>query len=237
MVQKEQSFLQNDEQNNIFEEYLEKQLYDSYNRIFNPLSSSYKLVPNRYHENIRNSEFNFKLLNKILYDIKIRTKSKNYLDREFYIHDYGWFLPNRILIEQICKFIKNNSCLELFAGQGLLSMLLKCKGKKIIPIDNFLSNQSSEKRTFCKIHNLNAIDAVKNLQVDTIIMSWVPKSNDGFQVLENFSGNKIVLIGERNNTADTEFYDKLDKKWICVKKIKIPNWDNCKDDCRFYERK
>jgi hypothetical protein len=69
------------------------------------------------------------------------------------------------------------------------------------------------------------------------MMIWPEYVDWPDEALQNFTGNKIIYIGDLMSCAADEFYERCENEWNNVKTIKIPQWENCYDDVKFYERK
>jgi len=69
-------------------------------------------------------------------------------------------------------------------------------------------------------------------------MMIFPKDNSiPYEVLKNFSGNKMIYIGSYDYCATNEFYDLVFKEWKKVKVIEVPQWINFNDNIYLYVRK
>ena len=114
------------------------------------------------------------------------------------------------------------------------------KGVSIIPTDPFLSHGSNGENNFTAVEELSAEQAIEKYQDANVLMILWPSFNDDFAVnaLRNFTGNKLVFIGEGQGgcTADYAFYDELSENWENCNHICLPNWEGIHDYCSFYQR-
>ena len=158
---------------------------------------------------------------------------------------FSYAIPDSNIINEICKFISENSCnnvLEIGAGLGLWAALLREKGINIFATDNFTSHNTSQRNAFIDIETRNGINALKryhyrNYQLLMII--WPNYEDDmAYNALNNFKGNYFIYIGELKNgcCATDDFFDLMDSDWT-IRRYEIRQWPRIHDSVYFCTRK
>lgn len=128
-----------------------------------------------------------------------------------YVAVYGFVILTTETISLLKDFLANKKVLEVGAGSGYLSNLLRLRGVDVTPIDNF-SHQTMGGYTFKEfspsIINVDVKDhPVENY--DVVILSW---PHDGMETLSKMkTGQYIIYQGESSGgcTGSEEFHDTL----------------------------
>lgn len=124
-----------------------------------------------------------------------------------------WAMTNQKWVLELANWIKDDSCLEVMSGNGLLAKALTEKGVDVIATDDkSWSDPDSDKISFCEVEPLDAISAVKKHNDRKIlIMSWPPPNlSVSHDVLKMWDSEKpVIFIGDRKGgmTACDEFYN------------------------------
>lgn len=179
---------------------------------------------------------------KYLQDIGI----SDYYKRDYFTGNYGWSVPSKEAIEELKKFINNETVLEIGSGYGLWAKLLKDAGVNVIATDLPFSNkQDSHRPKKIKFTEIEEIDAEVTIQKYiykpyVLMMSWPPYDDPmAAKSLKGFKGNKLIFIGEGEGgcTGDDQFFKILKTEWNFVKEINIPQWSGIHDYISLYDRK
>ncbi len=148
-------------------------------------------------------------------------------------HEYGIFeIFTQEYIKELSNFIekrfgKNIKIVEVCAGDGRLTKVLKEKGFNIIGIDDRSRQKDEKGKTKEKqdikypdfIINQEALQYIKDIKPELIIASWIEYGSDlDIKIVE--TGIPLIIIGEGHGgcTGTFEFwnrdefkYEKLDK--------------------------
>jgi hypothetical protein len=164
--------------------------------------------------------------NKPLYiynDIE-RTMNGDIKDPIYYLelqHLVSYHFPDKKCIDDIIAFAKNDSILEIAAGQALTSALLLASGvdPAKIAVTNEMSNSWNKDKgkdyiTTEDLDYLKALDKYPDYNV--LMMMWPPHmSSLAVDSLKKFKGDKLIYSGHHKGgaTADDDFFDELDSHW------------------------
>ncbi|QST02144.1 hypothetical protein IMZ31_22085 (plasmid) [Pontibacillus sp. ALD_SL1] len=116
-------------------------------------------------------------------------------------------------VKPLSEWLKGKRCLEVMAGRGWLSYALREMGVDVVATDNFSWISGSDVKT--EVEPLEATEAVKKYgaEVDIVLMSWPPMSEDAYQVLKTMQDVNpdllLLYIGESPGgcTANDDFFD------------------------------
>jgi len=138
--------------------------------------------------------------------------------REITMPCWSYALITNEFVNSLNIFLKDKKTLEVMAGRGLLSALLREKGAGIICTDSNDWGGSSEEYAYTEIEIIEAEEAVKKYgkEIDHILMVWPPIHEDHayrvVKALREVNPNaSIIYIGEnRGCTADDDFFDIIE---------------------------
>ncbi len=136
-----------------------------------------------------------------------------------------WAIVDRTWPKIISEQFRNKTILELFAGAGWLSKVLREQGQTVIATDAYTQNHVTD------IEELNAVDAVKKYasQTDVLLLSWPPyTSEEAAKALALWPDDKpVIYIGEDKGgcCATDEFFDRFDEHST----HRIPQWPGIHD--------
>jgi hypothetical protein len=125
-------------------------------------------------------------------------------------------LSHSILTYTLAMKIKElgGTVLEIGAGNGVNSQILRYLGVKIYPIDLHPGPG---------VEKMGHIQGLKKYNPDVVFMCW-PSYNDptAFQVIKKFK-KIFIYIGEPRgySTADEDFFNLLDKEWKLIYKKQL----------------
>jgi hypothetical protein len=73
---------------------------------------------------------------------------------------------------------------------------------------------------------------------DTLMLCWPPYNDSmAYEALRAFKGAKLIYIGESDGCNATDAFFKLvEKKWVEVKVINIPQWFGLHDHLFLYKK-
>ncbi len=162
----------------------------------------------------------------------------NFAYREAFTKLFGWSVPSRTALKQIKEFVGSDLVLEIAAGRGLWSALMRSVNMNVITtsiVDDIYYDEDDMQKIWSDIELLDCTEAVtKYSDANCLFISWGNGQLD--KCLQGFKGNKIIVIGERGGCTDWfEDYEKYGfKLHSCVF---IPRWTGIRDVVELYTRK
>lgn len=198
-----------------------------------------------------------KLEEEILRTLRVNTaelcKNMSVLEKAFreekmlpLINEYAWAIPTDAALEMIQKY---GPILELGAGSGYWSFLLKKLGTDVVAYDD----QSWEEKHFHKpgnkwfpelrVGNETAVLEASNSE-RTLFISWPPTTAFAFSALSKYRGRYFIYIGEMPETteplgpamAEPAFFDLLKNKYKKIEEVTLPHWPGYSDNLYIFER-
>jgi hypothetical protein len=155
--------------------------------------------------------------------------------RHFFTQYFSWAVPTMKVLLLINAFTNGELLLEVGAGAGLWSSLLRCLGSNVIATD-----EAPPENTFTQVQKLDAAAAVLSweLQAQTLLLLWPDRTDMAFWALDAFRGPRMVYVGEPCGgcTGSERFFELLKRNWSLIGLEPIPAWWNCDDRCFFYQR-
>lgn len=163
-----------------------------------------------------------------------------------FTHFVSWAIPDADIISSIIEFSADKTIIDIAAGRGLWSALLRIKEKKVIAIDNFSEH---ENHSYTEVLDMDVKCATSTFLSpekapnSVLMLIWPPYlSSLAVNTLQSFrknGGTQLIYIGETPGgcNADDQFFDELSKNWTEVRKNNIPQWYTIHDYCYFYQLK
>jgi hypothetical protein len=156
---------------------------------------------------------------------------------------YAWGVPNDAALEALAR---HAPLVEMGAGTGYWASLLKKRGVDILAFDlcppgNGRITRNKWTAPYEYLALMTGGPNVLPLFRDrTLFLCWPPYDDPFAETcLDHYEGEKFVFVGEEkgNSTATDAFYDRLDKEFEEVEKVKIPNWIGMRDRLVVYRRR
>ena len=156
----------------------------------------------------------------------------------------GFALLTHEWIDEFVKWIGDRKCLEIMAGCGSLSKVLKDKNIDIIATDNYswgseAYNWNKNKNYWTDIENLDCIKAIEKYKDrDIVIMSWAYMDENAYKCLlkmREVKPNMVMVVigeGEGGCTADDDFfneYKEIRSKDLDYINLLYQRWDGLYD--------
>lgn len=185
----------------------------------------------------------FILLEKYTSD-RIRNDWNGWTFRFHVASIFGWSIPCKSALEEVKNFVKDDLVLEIAAGRGLWSALMRSVGINVICtsiIDGEYYNKEQMEKTWTDIELLDCEKAVEKYRgANCLFLSW-GSGNSLYKALDNFIGHYLIVIGELNGCTDDlrntdDSYTRYDFDFVLVKEVDIPQWPGMKDKMYFYSR-
>lgn len=137
----------------------------------------------------------YETLNPAQHKNDLKNMSQNWELRYALLKKFGvWNYPTEHVIVQLKAFIGDNECLEIGAGSGLWSMMLKDLGVNIVATDS-CDEIKTKTPVFTDIYKMDADCAVEHFTNANVLLSVWPR---GFlkSALEKFKGEYFIFVGE-----------------------------------------
>jgi hypothetical protein len=112
------------------------------------------------------------------------------------------------LIHELAKVIRGQLCIEVAAGDGLLSEFLIGAGVDIKATDNYSWEHAIEYSE--SVFKMDAHSALRKFKPEVVVCSW-PPTNNSFEknIFDSGSVNLYILIGSRHKFACGNWKDYL----------------------------
>lgn len=124
----------------------------------------------------------------------------NYKDIERFSKERLFFYPSRPLIDTLSTYCQGKNVLEVFAGRGALSSLLREQGISIIPTSLRSGHDGADVLGyFTDVEELSAINAVLKYRdwMDVLLVCWPTTSPEMERCLSLLTPSiPIIFIGE-----------------------------------------
>jgi putative endonuclease len=161
--------------------------------------------------------------------------------------NYSWAIPNEEALRTICEF---SPIIEMGAGTGYWAKLLQNRGCNILAFDICPPGSSWFGRNtpivnvwhpgstrFTNVVNGNP--RVLDLYTSkSLFLCWPPKINKMAEdCLKYWKGEFLIYIGNLNLTANSKFFNKLEREFTLAHKVEIPNWIGIIDQMYVWRRK
>lgn len=153
---------------------------------------------------------------------------------------FGWSIPSVSALEKIKEFVGTDTVLEIAAGRGFWSALLKSIGMNVIATsiaDGHYYSAADMEKTWLDIELLDCVEAVnKYSDANCLFISW--GNGQLYKSLREFKGNKLIVIGEGLDGC-TDALDENDNEFGFELKefVEIPVWWGIHDVVHIFTRK
>lgn len=161
--------------------------------------------------------------------------------RDLMVRKYSWAIPTEEILTAICR---HGSIVEIGAGTGYWSALLKLRGADVIaydcsPSEAGQNSYTLKRKSWTKILPGNE-SAVASHGDRALMLCWPPDKDEmAYRALTSYEGDILIFIGEEppGCTADEHFHKLVRDEWRLVEQMDLPRWHLIKDSAFFYSRK
>lgn len=148
--------------------------------------------------------------------------------KRYFTGKYSWAIPTADAIQAIAKN-SSGRIVDLGAGTGYCAYLLSQRGVSVAGIDNGDDWQSQKLNLWHEVV-LGNETSLRQYPGYDLMMVWPPRNGMASRALELWRGDTLFYVGEMlRGNADIAFFDRLDKEFVLVEKVEIPNWYNRSD--------
>lgn len=179
------------------------------------------------------------------------------LDRNYYVHKYGFAIPDERAIAALAKY---QPVLEVGAGTGYWAYEMRKAGVDVIatdshpvttdylswlrtgtpPEDPHPSREHEFTYSWGLVEECDAAAAVQKYPDRTLFCCW-PSLNGTWlaEALRLYQGRHFVYVGEGDGgcCAEDGLFELLGRDWSEVGRVDIPTWYYIRDYLAVYERK
>ena len=155
--------------------------------------------------------------------------------RRSFIARWGWSVPARPALRAIVDFIEGRELLEVCAGSGLWSRLLRDAGVCVSASDP----GEGMNQHFVQVEALDAEQGVlSNPGVGALMFCWPPMRSDcAFRALRAFGGDRLIYVGDTRFTGDAQLQALLAGDWELAERLPLPTWPGLDDALHLYRRR
>jgi tetratricopeptide (TPR) repeat protein len=162
------------------------------------------------------------------------------------VNKYSWWVPDENALSTV---MKQGKLISVGSGTGYAEALLRARGADVLAFDAFpaesgTSYYHSAGKSWTNI--AQGTESVVSQHPDrTLMLAWPPAKDPftkrphamAYNALKNYSGNRLVYIGDEECTGDKRFHDLLARDWSLVESQDIPQWHNIRDSLNIYQRR
>lgn len=153
---------------------------------------------------------------------------------------YAFAVPNQAALDTIAK---HTPIVELGAGTGYWSYLLRQMGVRVVaideaPIDGMHDNYFGFEKSWTEVVP-GSPDNLVDYPEHTLMLCWPNyKSSFAHDAIKAYGGKTCIYIGEGwgGCTGDDAFHELLSTAWTEVATVAIPQWEGMHDALYVYER-
>lgn len=161
--------------------------------------------------------------------------------RSLMVRKYSWAIPSDDVLDAIAN---SGPLVEIGAGTGYWAALLRMRGADLIAYD-FEPPETGRNGYTLKSNSWTEILPASETTVSyhpdrTLFLCWPPNNDEmAFRALRAYKGRTLIYVGEEfpGCTADANFHQLLEDRWILDKKIDLKRWHLIKDSAFFFRRK
>lgn len=151
--------------------------------------------------------------------------------------EYAWAVPND---EALSVLVALSPLVELGAGSGYWASLLRERGATVHAYDVTVGagNNWGHRKTWTRVDEGDEA-RVDRHQDCTLFLCWPPGGPLAAGAVRRYRGDCLAYVGEGRggSTGTPEFFDELERHWVEVQQVAIPQWDGMRDALHVYRRR
>ena len=172
--------------------------------------------------------------------IAVRLFADRLIEEKFFVllrEKYAYSAPSPKILQLIAE---HSPLIEMGAGNGYLTSLLRAMGADIVALDAFPVEEghnwffntnvfglpTRKGSSWTAVSKGNAV-SLEEYADRVLLLCWPPKNAMAAESLTHFKGHQIILIANKSCCADAKFYDLLDKNWNLQLEVKTDSWVMC----------
>jgi hypothetical protein len=162
---------------------------------------------------------------------------------------YSWAIPNRAALCAIAEEAGPAGVMEVGAGTGYWSALLRRQGVDVVATDAAPPRPDLGQEynlwhpgatTFVEVRQQDAQAAASEAGARALLMCWPPSISEmGFDAVSAYRGPVVVYVGEwsAGSTGTPRLHQLLESEWDLVRVVDIPTWWGREDKVRVFRRR
>jgi hypothetical protein len=142
------------------------------------------------------------------------------------VNTYSWAIPTTDAITAIADF-SDRRVIDFGAGSGYWAHLLAERGVDVVAVDDW--SWGRPEHTWHPVET-GSFERLASATDRALLMVWPPRNEMPLKALREWRGDHLIYVGEilRGN-GTIRFFDVLDREWVLVRRIDIPQWWNRSD--------
>jgi hypothetical protein len=165
----------------------------------------------------------------------------SYDRRVWCVRRYAFAIPTDAALSVLARFAP---IVELGAGTGYWAYLLRRRGVDCLAFDAAPPDRSPNPHRFISFTwtevQRGGIEVLRDYSYRALLLCW-PAYRDPFasHALAAYAGTTLLYIGESvgGHTADDAFFAQLERDWLPVLEVQLPNWPGTTDRLVVYQRR
>jgi hypothetical protein len=170
-----------------------------------------------------------------------RRKGLSSYDRRVWcVRRYAFAIPTEAALAVLARFAP---IIELGAGTGYWAYLLRRRGVDCLAFDAAPPDQSPNPHRFNAFTwtavERGSTEVLRDHADRALLLCW-PPYRDPFaaHALSAYAGTTLLYIGEAagGHAADDTFFTRLERDWLPLQEVPLPNWPATADRLVVYQR-
>lgn len=158
-----------------------------------------------------------------------------FMSRDTFVRRLSWAVPSLEALEMIKEYAGDSKVLEIFAGRGLWSLLLRLLDVHVVATDR-------EPKTdgFCHVRAQSATEAVRaERDANLLLMCWAPYDDPAdYDALIEYEGEYVVTVAEGHGgcVGSDQFWNYIHEHFVGIDYVDIPQWYGIHDHLEVWKR-
>ena len=156
--------------------------------------------------------------------------------RQYFVEQFSWAVPSLEALEKIKEYAGDGKVLEIFAGSGLWTLLLRLMAVRVVSTDSVPKVDG-----FAFVQAQTATEAVQSEQdANLLFMCWAPYADPAdYDALVEFHGEYVVTVseGQYGCVGSDQFWEYLFDHYESIDHAEVPNWYGIHDHLEVWRRR
>jgi hypothetical protein len=170
-----------------------------------------------------------------------RVGMSTYQRRVWCVRRYAFAIPTEAALATLARFAP---IVELGAGTGYWAHLLRRRGVDCVAFDAAPPDLAPNPNRFNAFTwtavEPGGVEVLREHADRTLLLCW-PSYQDPFAAcaLRAYAGSRLAYIGEAagGHTADDAFFAQLERDWLPLQEVPLPNWPGTTDRLVVFQRR
>lgn len=155
--------------------------------------------------------------------------------RQYFVEKFSWAIPSVEALEKIKEYAGDGKVLEIFAGSGLWTLLLRLMAVHVVSTDRVTKADG-----FAFVRAQSATEAVQSERdANLLFMCWAPYADPAdYDALVEFHGEYVVTVSEGHGgcVGSDQFWEYLYDHYEALDHAEVPNWYGIHDHLEVWRR-